>query len=54
MVADLTGYLKYMSEPSAEPRRHLSVYVLIGIAVLLGFAIILKPAEKKPRQRRTA
>ena len=53
MVADLTGYLKYMSEPSAEPRRHVGRYVLIVIALLLGFAIILKPADKKPRQRRT-
>ena len=51
MVADLVGYLKYMSEPSAEPRRRLGVYVLLGIGVLLGFAIILKPATRKPRQR---
>jgi len=54
MVADLTGYLKYMSEPSAGERRRLGLYVLIGISVLLGFAIILKPADKKSRQRRSA
>lgn len=54
MVADLVGYLKYMSEPSAEPRRHLGTYALIALAVLLAFAMVLKPAEKKPRQRRTA
>lgn len=51
MVGDLVGYLKYMSEPSAEQRRHVGVYVLIGLAVLLAFAIILKPAPKKARPR---
>ena len=47
LVADLVGYLKYMSEPSAEQRRQVGVYVLIGLLVLLVFAIVLKPAEKK-------
>ena len=54
MVADLVGYLKYMSEPSADQRRHLGVYVLLGLAVLLGFAIVLKPAQRKARARRIA
>lgn len=54
MVADLVGYLKYMSEPSAELRRQVGKYVLIALAVLLGFAIVLKPAEKPPRARRAA
>ena len=43
MVADLVGYLKYMSEPVAEKRQHLGIYVLIGLGVLLAFAAVLKP-----------
>lgn len=54
LVADLVGYLKYMSEPSAVQRRHIGAYVLIALLVLLVFAIVLKPTEKKPRQRHTA
>ncbi|CAG4883897.1 Ammonia monooxygenase gamma subunit [Georgfuchsia toluolica] len=52
MVADLVAFLKYMSEPSAKQRRPLSIYVLIGMGVLLGFAIVLKPAGKKLRAPR--
>ncbi len=54
MVGDLVGYLKYMSEPSAENRKHIGIYVLIALAALLGFAIVLKPAEKKPQRRNRA
>ena len=43
MVADLVGYLKFMSEPVAEKRQHMGIYVLIALLVLLGFAVVLKP-----------
>jgi ubiquinol-cytochrome c reductase cytochrome c1 subunit len=47
LVADLVAYLKYMSEPSAQLRRHIGRYVLAGMFVLLFFAIILKPPRRK-------
>lgn len=43
MVADLVGYLKYMSEPVAEKRQHMGIYVLIALFVLLGFTAVLRP-----------
>jgi len=51
MVADLLGFLKYMSEPSAMQRRHLR-RDRPGSAA--GPAIVVKPADKKPRQRHPA
>ncbi|MBI5922644.1 MAG: cytochrome c1 [Betaproteobacteria bacterium] len=52
LVADLVAYLKYMSEPSAGPRKEVGIYVLIALFVLLAFAIVLKPGfiklEKRP------
>ena len=41
-VGDLVGYLQYMSEPVAEQRKHLGIYVLLGLAVLFAFAYALK------------
>ena len=54
MVADLVGYLRYMSEPSEAKRQQLAPYVLGGLGLLLVFAIVLKPAAKKRRARRVA
>ena len=48
MVADLVGYLKYMSEPVAEKRQRMGTYVLIALLVLLGFAVALR--SKMPRR----
>jgi ubiquinol-cytochrome c reductase cytochrome c1 subunit len=42
LVADLVGYLQYMGEPIAETRKHLGIYVLIGLAVLFVFTYALK------------
>jgi len=42
MVADLVGFLQYMSEPVAETRQHVGVGVLIGLAILFVFAYALK------------
>jgi ubiquinol-cytochrome c reductase cytochrome c1 subunit len=42
MVADLVGYLVYMSEPVRNYRRELGVVVLIALTVLFVFAYALK------------
>jgi ubiquinol-cytochrome c reductase cytochrome c1 subunit len=42
LVADLVGYLKYMSEPMSEFRKSLGVAVLIALAVLFVFSYALK------------
>ncbi|MDR0674475.1 MAG: cytochrome c1 [Zoogloeaceae bacterium] len=41
-VADLVGFLTWMSEPQAEFRKRLGVGVLIFLALLFGFAYALK------------
>ncbi|HQW20965.1 MAG TPA: cytochrome c1 [Rhodocyclaceae bacterium] len=41
-VGDLVGYLQYMSEPVAEQRKRLGIFVLLGLAVLFAFAYALK------------
>ncbi|MDR2364968.1 MAG: cytochrome c1 [Zoogloeaceae bacterium] len=41
-VADLVGFLTWMSDPQAEFRKRLGVGVLIFLALLLGFAYALK------------
>ncbi|MCC7198083.1 MAG: cytochrome c1 [Gammaproteobacteria bacterium] len=51
MVADLVGYLVYMSEPTAQSRRHIGWYVLGGALVLLLFAFAVKPPPRKSRRR---
>lgn len=50
LVADLVGYLKYMSEPSAARRTHIGIYVLAVLSALLGFSIVLKPETKALRR----
>lgn len=42
LVGDLVGYLQYMSEPVAEQRKHLGIFVLLGLAVIFVFAYALK------------
>jgi ubiquinol-cytochrome c reductase cytochrome c1 subunit len=42
LVADLVGFLQYMSEPVAETRQRVGFGVLIGLAVLFAFAYALK------------
>ncbi|MBK6675887.1 MAG: cytochrome c1 [Rhodocyclaceae bacterium] len=42
LVADLVGYLKYMSEPMSEYRKSLGVAVLIALSVLFVFSYALK------------
>lgn len=48
LVGDLVAFLKYMSEPSAMQRRHVGIYVLLAMGILLFFSIIIKPPGKKP------
>jgi ubiquinol-cytochrome c reductase cytochrome c1 subunit len=50
LVADLVGYLKYMSEPSAAQRAYIGIYVLAVLSALLGFSIALKPEKKASRR----
>lgn len=45
MVADLVGFLKYMSEPIGEFRRNLGIGVLFGLAVLFALSYALKKAR---------
>lgn len=42
MIADLVGFLAYMSEPVQNLRKRLGVVVLIALAVLFVFAYALK------------
>lgn len=42
MVADLVGFLKYMSEPAGEFRKKLGIGVLLGLAVLFALSYALK------------
>lgn len=42
LVADLVGYLKYMSEPMGELRKRLGVIVLIALAVIFVLSYALK------------
>jgi len=42
MVADLVGFLVYISEPIANFRKELGVVVLIGLTILFVFAYALK------------
>lgn len=51
-VADLAAFLKYMSEPSAQVRRHVGVYVLGVMVALLLFSFVLKPPARRPRRPR--
>jgi len=41
-VGDLVAYLQYMGEPSADSRKRLGVFVLIGLLVLLVLSYALK------------
>ena len=50
MVADLVAYLGYMSEPTAQSRRRTGAYVLAGALVLLFFAFVARPPERKSRR----
>ena len=45
MVADLVGFLKYMSEPAGEFRKSLGIGVLVGLAVLFALSYALKKAR---------
>lgn len=45
MVADLVGFLKYMSEPVGEFRKSLGIGVLLGLAVLFALSYALKKAR---------
>ncbi|MBV2235674.1 MAG: cytochrome c1 [Sterolibacterium sp.] len=42
MVADLVGFLQYMSEPVASTRKNVGIGVLLGLAILFVFAYSLK------------
>lgn len=42
LVADLVGFLQYMSEPVARTRQNVGIGVLLGLAVLFVFAYSLK------------
>ncbi|WP_154716458.1 cytochrome c1 [Sterolibacterium denitrificans] len=42
LVADLVGFLQYMSEPVARTRQNVGIGVLLGLAVLFVFAYLLK------------
>ena len=46
-VADLVGFLQYMSEPVADTRQRVGWAVLIGLAVIFVFAYALKRAYWK-------
>jgi ubiquinol-cytochrome c reductase cytochrome c1 subunit len=50
LVADLVGYLAYMSEPTAASRRRVGMYVLGGALVLLILAFAVKPPPPKSRR----
>lgn len=41
-VADLVAFLKYVSDPTAQTREHIGVYVMIYLAILLVLAYALK------------
>lgn len=51
LVGDLVAFLKYMSEPTASKRRHVGIYVLSVMGLLLFFSIIIKPSRRKPVQQ---
>ena len=42
MVADLVGFMHYMSEPVAQTRHKVGIAVLLGLAVLFVFTYLLK------------